>query len=627
MAGQANVGEDTDAHTGLNISGIAEPAAALSVEPIAIVHAPDQPAAVDQARITSPALDADQAALRSPRLAFSLENFIPLLAERMHTYKPSTRLYLIEWIRVLDSVPGLDLIEYLPEFLDGLIRFLSDPNDDVRTKTQSVLGELLHEIRECVELQRFDGAMHAEDEMAWGDAGEQQLNTARVRSSTMQSDVHVEGRVASSYRRPHASGSFSSQHSLSQQSSRAPSVTGALPARAYVAGSSPSVCNFRAGNGGGSGLGLLIGRHRNAGSASLVSSALVHGQLNDASGELRMAARRSKIRALREESALVPGVSVAIDFAACVNILIPHLESNDQEIQGIALHWVYEFTWICPEVMIGFVPTLINALLPSVSHPVSVLRHTAEDASRRLYDLVSEAPAPARERRARRRQPECEPKTEPAGIVKESGDHLPRLARPLPPVTSTVAAVNNVTRPKSPAASMTSVGSVPGHAATRSRAESLLHASTVSPVVSMAPSRVTTPGPQGVDKRLAQSPPPAVPVGGGAGRDRRESVSTPLSPLEPVQPAQSNPVVASETAGSPATVAAEQNATRAAQTPRGGNGGTGMDMPEEYEEVVVEPFNYEYAATAIMELFAKNVHEQTKVAGMRWLLLLHRKAP
>ncbi|KAJ2438283.1 hypothetical protein IWW46_004958, partial [Coemansia sp. RSA 2440] len=95
---------------------------------------------------------------QGPRLAFSLDKFVPLLSERMHTYKPSTRLYLIEWIRVLDSVPGLDLITYLPEFLDGLLRFLSDPSDDVRNKTQSLLGELLNEIRECVELQ----SMHAD---------------------------------------------------------------------------------------------------------------------------------------------------------------------------------------------------------------------------------------------------------------------------------------------------------------------------------------------------------------------------------------------------------------------------------------------------------------------------------
>ncbi|KAJ1735304.1 hypothetical protein LPJ61_000617 [Coemansia biformis] len=56
-------------------------------------------------------------------------------------------------------------------------------------------------------------------------------------------------------------------------------------------------------------------------------------------------------------------------------------------------------------------------------------------------------------------------------------------------------------------------------------------------------------------------------------------------------------------------------------------GGEQVGNTAEMEEVVEEPFNYEYAATSIMELFAKNVHEPTKVAGMHWLLLLHRKAP
>ncbi|KAI8320641.1 ARM repeat-containing protein, partial [Martensiomyces pterosporus] len=315
----------------------------------------------------------------APRLAFSLENFVPLLAERMHTYKPSTRLYLIEWVRVLDSVPGLDLIAYLPEFLDGLIRFLSDPNDDVRTKTQSLLGELLSEVRECMDLQRFsdagelanaqEGGLFAADEqeyyddagLSWGEAGSGELSSARV---------------------------------------------------------------------------------------------------------------RKKIRAERADNALIPGANVVIDFARCISILIPHLESNDQEIQGIALCWVYEFTWLCPQVMVQYVPKLVNAILPSVSHPVANLRHTAEDANLRLYDLVGEAPAP------------------PTGDIADAANQTP--------------------------------------------------------------------------------------------------AHSPDAPSHMDSDCQDN---------------------------------------EQQEAFIREPFNYEHAATSIMELFAKNVHEPTKVAGMRWLLLLHRKAP
>lgn len=53
--------------------------------------------------------------------AFSLAHFIPLLRERIYVVSPFTRSYLVTWINVLDSVPELELISYLPEFLDGLL--------------------------------------------------------------------------------------------------------------------------------------------------------------------------------------------------------------------------------------------------------------------------------------------------------------------------------------------------------------------------------------------------------------------------------------------------------------------------------------------------------------------------
>lgn len=53
--------------------------------------------------------------------AFSLARFIPLLQDRIYVISPFTRSYLVSWITVLDSVPELELITYLPEFLDGLL--------------------------------------------------------------------------------------------------------------------------------------------------------------------------------------------------------------------------------------------------------------------------------------------------------------------------------------------------------------------------------------------------------------------------------------------------------------------------------------------------------------------------
>lgn len=55
------------------------------------------------------------------RKAFSLAHFIPLLSDRIYVVSPFTRSYLVSWITVLDSVPELELISFLPEFFDGLL--------------------------------------------------------------------------------------------------------------------------------------------------------------------------------------------------------------------------------------------------------------------------------------------------------------------------------------------------------------------------------------------------------------------------------------------------------------------------------------------------------------------------
>lgn len=86
--------------------------------------------------------------------AFSLARFVPLLAERIYVLSPFTRNYLVSWITVLDSVPDLELVTYLPQFLDGLLRYLSDPNTDVRVATAKVLADFLREIQEAAETAR-----------------------------------------------------------------------------------------------------------------------------------------------------------------------------------------------------------------------------------------------------------------------------------------------------------------------------------------------------------------------------------------------------------------------------------------------------------------------------------------
>ena len=45
---------------------------------------------------------------------------------------PHSRQFLLSWMTVLESMPDLDVIAYLPMFLEGLFRILSDQNLEIR---------------------------------------------------------------------------------------------------------------------------------------------------------------------------------------------------------------------------------------------------------------------------------------------------------------------------------------------------------------------------------------------------------------------------------------------------------------------------------------------------------------
>lgn len=86
--------------------------------------------------------------------AFSLRKFIPLLRERIFALNPFSRTFLVGWITLLDSIPDLELVTYLPEFLGGLLRFLSDSNRDVHVATQGCLDKFLAEIKRIAQVKK-----------------------------------------------------------------------------------------------------------------------------------------------------------------------------------------------------------------------------------------------------------------------------------------------------------------------------------------------------------------------------------------------------------------------------------------------------------------------------------------
>ncbi|GAB7355443.1 hypothetical protein MBLNU459_g5950t1 [Dothideomycetes sp. NU459] len=112
---------------------------------VSVLH-PDAAALVDDDSAHDPFSDAPT--------AFSLPHFIPLLQERIHVINPFTRTFLVSWITLLDSIPDLELVVYLPSFLGGLLKFLSDPNQDVHTTTKVCLDRFLAEVKKIAAIKR-----------------------------------------------------------------------------------------------------------------------------------------------------------------------------------------------------------------------------------------------------------------------------------------------------------------------------------------------------------------------------------------------------------------------------------------------------------------------------------------
>lgn len=91
---------------------------------------------------------------------FDLVGFMPLLRERIYTKSPFGRQFVISWVSVLDAVPEIDFIIFLPEILDGLFKILEDPTPEIKKITDTVLGEFLRTIKSNSSQVDFSGMIN-----------------------------------------------------------------------------------------------------------------------------------------------------------------------------------------------------------------------------------------------------------------------------------------------------------------------------------------------------------------------------------------------------------------------------------------------------------------------------------
>ena len=85
--------------------------------------------------------------------SFHVDQFLPLLQNYIRRTNPYIRQLIVGWISLLDSVPDISMLDYLPDFLDGLFNMLSDSNREIRQAADSALSDFLRELTQSTVME------------------------------------------------------------------------------------------------------------------------------------------------------------------------------------------------------------------------------------------------------------------------------------------------------------------------------------------------------------------------------------------------------------------------------------------------------------------------------------------
>ena len=77
---------------------------------------------------------------------FQVGLFLPILQNYIRRSNPYIRQLIVGWIALLDSLPDISMLDFLPDFLDGLFNMLSDANREIRQAADSALSDFLREL-------------------------------------------------------------------------------------------------------------------------------------------------------------------------------------------------------------------------------------------------------------------------------------------------------------------------------------------------------------------------------------------------------------------------------------------------------------------------------------------------
>lgn len=342
------------------------------------------------------------------RKAFSLARFVPLLSERIYVINPFTRTYLVSWLTVLDSIPELELVSYLPSFLDGLLKFLGDPTEDIRNASMHVLTGFLREIREAAEVRKvLEEARISRNEKR---KEMRELRKAKAALKAQKQNQQQKGRAAD--------GAEGKGEEQSSQATSSYAAAAARPGSRRQSVDAPPALNTSISSNGGPPSPTST-RTAHLPDASLddiseedfnASIASIPADLSklDGYGESDLADDDEDTDTVSDDDATtfgeddegegsgswVPGQGVLVDHAAIVEILLQHLSFPDEEIQETCLRWISEFLLFAKERMVAFTPRLIPVILSSLAHHVPAIRAAALQTNYNLFKVVQQLPSP-----------------------------------------------------------------------------------------------------------------------------------------------------------------------------------------------------------------------------------------
>lgn len=270
--------------------------------------------------------------------AFSLPKFIPLLQERIYVINPFTRTFLVSWITLLDSIPDLELVAYLPSFLGGILKFLTDTNPDVHTMTKACLDRFLQEIKKIAGIKRDV----AESKRSQAESGRKaSFSTTRSGKDPKSDDVN-------SVKSDEDDTPAAAADDDSKTSDSASVTSTVLDEKEEDAGEE-----------------WIPGQDVHVDHAKVLQILLDF--LQDSAGRSQSLARLAWSR---------PGTD----------------RETAEEIQMTALKWIESFFDICPQDILPFVPELLSHVLPALSHDVEKVKQSAARVNTALVAYIMKLP-------------------------------------------------------------------------------------------------------------------------------------------------------------------------------------------------------------------------------------------